>query len=66
MILTGLLTGQKGPYWIALIVVAGIFFYQQILARRPAINRATVKILKINGIIAPVLFTGTLIDYLMR
>jgi 4-hydroxybenzoate polyprenyltransferase len=63
MIVTGLLTEQKGPYWIALIVIAGIFFYQQLLARRPDIDRATVKILKINGIIAPALFAGTLIDY---
>jgi 4-hydroxybenzoate polyprenyltransferase len=63
MVLTGLLTGQKSPYWIALIVIAGIFFYQQMLARSPDINHAIVKILQINGIIAPVLFTGTLIDY---
>ncbi len=66
MILTGLLTGQKGPYWIALVVIAGIFFYQLLLARRPDIEEATVKILKINGIIAPVLFVGTLIDYAGR
>lgn len=63
MIVTGLLTGQKAPYWIALIGIAGIFFYQQILARRLDINQGSMKILKINGIIGPALFAGTLINY---
>jgi len=66
MVLAGLLTGQKGPYWLALIVIAAIFFYQQTLARRAEAGPAVARIFKINGLVAPVLFVGTLLDLLMK
>ena len=62
MILAGLMSGQNGPYWIALIVIAGIFFYQQTLARQTEAGPAAAGIFKVNGYIAPVLFAGALLD----
>lgn len=62
MILTGFITRQNGPYWMALLVIAGIFFYQQTLARRVEAGPAAGKIFKINGYIAPILFVGALVD----
>lgn len=66
MILAGLMTGRQGIYWIALIVIAAIFFYQQAMARRAEAGPAVAKIFKINGVIAPVLFVGTLFDFIIK
>ncbi len=62
MILAGMMSGQSGPYWVALVVIAGIFFYQQSLARQAEAGPAVGKIFKINGYIAPILFVGALMD----
>jgi 4-hydroxybenzoate polyprenyltransferase len=62
MILAGLISGRQGIYWLALVVIAAIFFYQQTMARRAEAGPAVARIFKINGVIAPVLFLGTLID----
>ncbi len=66
MVLTGLMTSQKGPYWIALIVIGSIFYYQQTLARRDEAGPAAARIFKLNGFIAPVLFVGTLLSLWMK
>ena len=66
MVLAGLMSGRQGAYWLALIVIAAIFFYQQALARRAEAGPAAARIFKINGAIAPILFVGTLVDVLMK
>jgi len=65
MVLTGFMTGQNGPYWIALIMIAAIFFYQQTMARRAEAGPAVARIFKINGWVAPILFIGTLLNLWM-
>ena len=45
-----------------LIIIGAILVYQQYLARRTDNGRAAPKIFKLNMLIAPVLFLGTLIS----
>ncbi|MEW6076307.1 MAG: UbiA-like polyprenyltransferase [Thermodesulfobacteriota bacterium] len=66
MILAGLMSGQKGPYWTGLIAIAAIFVYQQTLARKPDIKRASLIIFKINGWVAPILLAGALMSYVVK
>ncbi len=49
-------------YWIAFIVIAMLFSYQQILARQKNINESIKKIFRANMYISPALFFGTLLD----
>jgi len=62
LVLAGLMTSKNGPYWITLLLVAGLFGFQQILARRARDGAAAPKIFTANTLIAPLLFAGTLID----
>ncbi len=62
LVLAGLMTNKNGPYWITLLLVAGLFSFQQFLARRARDGAATPKIFTPNTRIAPLLFVGTLID----
>ena len=65
MIYAGILTQRKIPYWIALVLIGFIFFFQQKLARDKNIDSAIKTFFKIHMFISPILFFGTLIDLLM-
>lgn len=66
MIYAGILTQRKIPYWIALVLIGFIFFFQQNLARDENIESAIKMFFKVNMFISPILFFGTLLDLLMR
>ena len=65
MIYAGILAQRKIAYWIALIFIGAIFFFQQKLARDDDISDSIKKFFKINMYISPILFFGTLIDVIM-
>ena len=62
MIYAGVLTRKEIPYWIAILCIGIIFFYQQKLARSENIALAIKDFFKINIYISPILFFGTLVD----
>ena len=62
MIYAGFLTQKTIPYWIAVVLIAIIFFYQQRLARSKNITLAIKNFFKANIYISPILFFGTLTD----
>jgi 4-hydroxybenzoate polyprenyltransferase len=65
MIYAGILTQRKIAYWVALVLIGAIFFFQQKLARDDNISASIKKFFKINMYISPILFFGTLIDVIM-
>jgi 4-hydroxybenzoate polyprenyltransferase len=65
MIYAGILTQRKMAYWVALVLIGAIFFFQQKLARDEDISASIKKFFKINMYISPILFFGTLIDVIM-
>ena len=66
MICAGVLTHMELPYWIAICLIGIIFFYQQKIARKENIALAIKDFFKINMVISPVLFFGTLINVLFK
>ena len=62
IVLAGLLSHMGIIYWIAVIVIAMLFSYQQILARQKNINESIKKIFRANMYISPALFFGTLLN----
>ncbi|MBW1828132.1 MAG: UbiA family prenyltransferase [Deltaproteobacteria bacterium] len=65
MIYAGILTQRKMAYWVALVLIGAIFFFQQKLARDDNISASIKRFFKINMYISPILFFGTLIDVIM-
>jgi len=65
MTYAGILTHRQIVYWIALVHIATIFFFQQKLARNDNILASVKKLFKINMYISPILFFGTLVDVIM-
>ncbi len=62
MIYAGILTQRKVAYWIALVLIGFIFFFQQKFARNEDVESAIKTFFKLNMFISPILFFGTLID----
>lgn len=58
----GYLTSRSIPFWIALMCMAVIFIYQQVLARGMNVEGNIKKFFKANMFISPILFLGTFID----
>ena len=58
----GYLTSRSIPFWIALLCMAVIFIYQQMLARGMDVEGNIKKFFKANMFISPILFLGTFID----
>ena len=65
MIYAGILAQRKIAYWIALVLIAAIFTFQQKLARDDNISDSVKTFFKINMYISPILFFGTLVDVIM-
>ena len=65
-IAAGLISDKKGFYWITVFLIAGIFIYQQKLARSDDFEPAIKRFFKINAYVSPLLFIGTLTDILMN
>jgi len=58
----GFLTSRSIPFWIAILCMAVIFIYQQMLARGMDVEGNIKKFFKANMFISPILFLGTFID----
>jgi 4-hydroxybenzoate polyprenyltransferase len=65
MVVAGCLTGKPLFYWLAVIAVGGLFFYQQFHVWTKKIEEALGPFFKANLYISPVLFIGTLLDELV-
>ncbi len=66
MIAAGVISGMEGFYWIAIILIVGIFIYQQKLARSDNLAVAVRRFFKINAYVSPLLFIGTLTDIFLN
>lgn len=62
----GALRGMAWPYWAGVAGVAGLFAYQQRLARRPDIGAAMKDIFGANMYVSPVLLAGAALDWFLR
>lgn len=60
--LAGLLADKGIFFWIGVILISGIFFYQQKLARHENITEVVKPFFKVNMYISPILFFSTFID----
>ncbi len=58
----GRIAGMGLPFWFALICIAVIFVYQQVIARSSDMQTAVRKYFKVNMFISPILFIGTFLD----
>ena len=65
MVFAGLLSHRKIVYWTALLFIGLIFFLQQKLARGEDVSANMKLFFKINMLISPILFFGTLMDVMM-
>jgi len=65
MIFAGFLAHRAFVYWIALVLIGLIFFSQQKLARSDDVAAGIKMFLRINMLISPILFFGTLMDVLI-
>lgn len=59
MIVAGIIGGMRWPYWISVLFVSMIFFYQQRLARSEKTAIAIPKLFHVNLYVSPVLLAGT-------
>lgn len=66
MIAAGLISDMEGFYWVAILLVVGIFIYQQKLARSDNLAVAVRQFFKINAYVSPLLFIGTLTDIFLN
>jgi 4-hydroxybenzoate polyprenyltransferase len=62
LVLAGISAGRNFPYWIAVVLTALIFSYQQKLAHSSDVTNSVKKFFKANMFISPVLLIGTFID----
>jgi 4-hydroxybenzoate polyprenyltransferase len=62
LVYAGLLTHKNVFYWVAVVSVGMIFFYQQRMARSQNIALAVKFFFKANMYISPILFIGTFTD----
>ena len=65
MIYAGILANRKTAYWVGLVLISIIFFFQQKLARHEDISNSIRTFFKINMYISPILLFGTLVDVMM-
>lgn len=59
MILVGIRATMSLPYWMAVFVVGGIFFYQQQLVRNSTLPNAVAAFFRANRYVSPTLLAGT-------
>jgi 4-hydroxybenzoate polyprenyltransferase len=62
LVLAGISAGRNLAYWIAVVLTAFIFSYQQKLAHSSNIGNAVKKFFRANMFISPILLIGTFID----
>ena len=59
-VLLGLTTGLGWPYWVGVVVVAGLFVYEHSLVSPNDLSRLDVAFFNVNGYIALILFAAVL------
>jgi 4-hydroxybenzoate polyprenyltransferase len=62
MIIIGLISSIKWPYWLAILFVGIIFVYHQWLAREGKLGERYSRLFKTNMLISPLLLAGTAIS----
>jgi 4-hydroxybenzoate polyprenyltransferase len=55
----GLVAGLGWPFWVALVIVAGLLAYENIIVKPDDLSRMNVAFFNINSYIAVTLFVGT-------
>jgi 4-hydroxybenzoate polyprenyltransferase len=59
LVVLGLVAGLGWPYWLALVVVAGLLAYENAIVKPNDLSRINVAFFNINSYIAVTLFAGT-------
>jgi 4-hydroxybenzoate polyprenyltransferase len=59
LVLLGLVVGLGWPYWIALVIVAALLYYENSIVKPDDLSRINVAFFNINSYIAITLFVGT-------
>lgn len=65
LVLAGILTGKGGIFYLGVIIICGIFTYQQKLALSDNIQESIPTFFRINMYVSPVLFFSTFLDMIL-
>jgi 4-hydroxybenzoate polyprenyltransferase len=65
LVLLGLVVGLGWPYWLALVIVAGLLVYENSIVKPDDLSRINVAFFNINSYIAVTLFVGTFLALLV-
>lgn len=65
LVVNGLAFGLGGIYWMGMLIVAGLFFYEHSLIRPDDLSRLDVAFFNMNGYISVTVFLSTLMDNLV-
>jgi 4-hydroxybenzoate polyprenyltransferase len=66
LVLLGLVVPLGWPYWIALVIVAGLLAYENGIVKPDDLSRINVAFFNINSYIAITLFVGTFLALILR
>jgi 4-hydroxybenzoate polyprenyltransferase len=59
LVLLGLVAGLGWPYWIGLVITAGLLYYENSIVKPNDLSRLNIAFLNLNSYVAVTLFVGT-------
>jgi len=66
LLFSGLLFKLGIFYWLGMLIVAGMFFYEHSLVREDDLSRLDTAFFNMNGYISITVFIFTFLDYILR
>jgi len=65
LVLNGVLFGLGIPYWVGMIIIAGLFLYEHSLVKKDDLSKLDMAFFNMNGYISMTVFLFTLADFLI-
>jgi 4-hydroxybenzoate polyprenyltransferase len=62
LVLLGLVAGLGWPYWIGLVITAGLLYYENSIVKPNDLSRLNIAFLNLNSYVAVTLFIGTFLS----
>jgi 4-hydroxybenzoate polyprenyltransferase len=59
LVLLGLVLGLSWPYWVGLVITAGLLYYENAIVKPDDLSRINIAFLNMNSYVAVTLFVGT-------